>query len=66
MLLDSTQILVSSLRKKYGDHNFVRYCRNLGIPFEDCYEMMFDKLPTCREMTFEERFFAGMRAKIPL
>lgn len=45
MLLPSTKKLVAKLRKQMGDRMFVRYCRNLGIPFEDCYEYMFGHPP---------------------
>jgi len=44
-MLPSSKKLVAKLRRQYGDRNFVRFCRNIGIPFEDCYEMMFGKEP---------------------
>jgi len=45
MLLPSTKILVLKLRKSMGDYAFVRYCRNIGISFEDCHLYMFGTLP---------------------
>ena len=32
-------------RRQIGDYAFVRYCRNIGISFEDCYVLMFGKEP---------------------
>jgi hypothetical protein len=44
-MLPSTKALISKLRKSMGDYAFVRYQKNLGISFEDCYFNMFGKLP---------------------
>ena len=44
-MLLSTLKLVTKLRRQMGDRNFVRYCRNLGISFEDTYYYMFHKEP---------------------
>ena len=44
-MLSCTQKLVAKLRKQMGDFMFPRYCRNLGIDFEDTYFMMFGRMP---------------------
>jgi hypothetical protein len=33
------------LLKQIGPYCFARYCKNNGISFIDCYQMMFNKLP---------------------
>lgn len=40
-----TSSTVSKLRKQYGDYAFVRYCRNIGMSFEETYFEMFGKMP---------------------
>ena len=41
--LPSSLALVEKLRRQYGDRNFVRFARNVGIDFNDCYQMMFGR-----------------------
>ncbi len=44
-MLPSTLKLVTRLRRQMGDYTFARFCRNLGIPFEDTYQFIFNKEP---------------------
>lgn len=34
------------LRRQMGDILFVRYCRNIGMSFEEAYFEMFGRMPT--------------------
>lgn len=45
-MLPSSKALITKLRRQMGDYMFVRFQRNLGISFEDCYFNMFGKMPT--------------------
>ena len=36
---------INFLKRQMGDFAFVRFVKNLGIPLEKCYAMMFQKLP---------------------
>lgn len=36
---------LSRKHRQYGTWAFVGFCRNRGIPFEDCYEVVFGKKP---------------------
>lgn len=31
--------------KQWGYSAFARHCRNIGVPFDDCYWMIFGKYP---------------------
>jgi len=44
-MLPSTHKLVTTLRQQMGDYAFIRYCKNLGIDFEDAYFLMFGVMP---------------------
>lgn len=41
--LDCSKALTDKLRRQMGDKNFVRWLRNLGVPFDDAYTIMFDR-----------------------
>lgn len=38
--------------RRYGFSAAVRFARNLGISFHDCYFMCFGRLPECADIPF--------------
>ena len=40
----------ASYVRKYGFNAAVRFARNLGIGFHDCYFMAFGRLPKCADI----------------
>jgi hypothetical protein len=36
---------VARMRRQMGDYLFIRYCRNIGMTFEETYFEMFGKMP---------------------
>lgn len=38
--------------RKYGFWAALRFARNLGIGFHDCYFMVFGRLPQCDDIPF--------------
>lgn len=40
--------------RAWGHYAFARHCFNLGIPFEDCYWMIFGSYPKTHSTTGEE------------
>lgn len=36
----------AKMLKQIGLYAFVRYCRNIGLEFEDAYFLVFGKYPT--------------------
>jgi hypothetical protein len=51
-MLNASLQLANHLRKQMGDWMFARYCKNLGIPPEDCYYYIFKREP---RISFELR-----------
>lgn len=44
-ILPSTKEQADKFIRQWGRDAFVRHCKNLGIPFEDCYLMVFGVMP---------------------
>lgn len=42
----------STYVRQFGFYAAVRFARNLGISFHDCYFMAFGRLPACQDIPF--------------
>lgn len=43
---EANDYMMRKVIKKYGIYAALRFCKNLGIEFEETYYMMFGRLPT--------------------